>query len=303
MNALKCKWLLPAALLAGLLSLAACNGSTPVIGPVIAPLLPSPTPTLIPTPTETPIPLALSVNGEGVSQADFDAEVARYLAAQAALGKPVAQADAEAAVRSDLTDTLLLAQGAAGYNYSVDDTALQARIDSLAAQIGGASALSAWEAAHGYTDASFRQSLRWQLAAAWMRDRITASVPTSAAQVHVKQILLYNAGDAQSVLNQLQAGADFDTLAAQYDPIAHGDLGWFPHGYLAEAAIEQAAFALQPGQISPIIQTQVGYSILKLVESDPNRPLAPDALLTLQEHAVQDWLKQRVQQSTISPAP
>jgi parvulin-like peptidyl-prolyl isomerase len=153
------------------------------------------------------------------------------------------------------------------------------------------------------SDASFRQALRWQIAAAWMRDQIAASVPTSTAQVHVKQILLYNAGDAQSVLNQLQAGSDFNTLAAQYDPTGHIDLGWFPQGYLTEPAIEQAAFALQPGQFSPIIQTPVGFSILMLVESDPNRPLSPDALLTLQQHAIQDWLKQRLQESTISPAP
>jgi peptidyl-prolyl cis-trans isomerase C len=287
-------------LLLSLVSLSACKGGSLV---PVGPALPTVTPNLPPTPTETSVPLALSVNGEGVTQAEFDAELARYQAAQAALGKTVSPADAAQAVRTDLIDTLLLAQGAAGYQFNVDDATLQARIDSLSSRIGGATALSAWESAHGYTDQGFRQALRWQIAAAWMRDQILSSVPTSAEQVHVKQILLYNAGDAQSILNQLQAGTDFNTLAAQYDPTAHGDLGWFPRGYLTEPAVEQAAFALQPGQISPIVQTPVGFSILMLVEHDPNRPLSPDALLTLQQHAVQDWLKQRLQESTISPAP
>ncbi len=247
--------------------------------------------------------MALTVNGVGIPQDEFDSELARYQAAQKALGKTVSQADAIQAVRDDLIDTLLLAQGAAGNKYTVDDATLQARIDSLSKQVGGVGALSTWESSHGYSDASFRQSLRWQIAAAWMRDQIIASVPTTADQVHVKQILLYNTDEAQSVLSQLQGGADFNTLADQYDPIGHGDLGWFPHGYLSELAIEQAAFALQPGQYSAIIQTQVGYHILMLVERDPAHPLSPDALLTLQENAVQNWLTQRKKESTITPAP
>jgi peptidyl-prolyl cis-trans isomerase C len=300
MIAAKSRTFLLGTLLLSLVTLSACKGGSLV---PVGPSLPTVTPTSAPTPTETPVPMALSVNGEGLTQAEFDAELARYQTAQAALGKTISPADAALAVRTDLIDTLLLAQGAAGYQFSVDDATLQAHIDSLDSQIGGTTALSAWESAHGYSDESFRQSLRWQIAAGWMRDQIIASVPASAEQVHVKQILLYNAGDAQSVLNQLQAGTDFNTLAARYDPTAHGDLGWFPRGYLTEPAIEQAAFALQPGQISPIVQTSVGFSILMLVERDPNRALSPDALLTLQQHAIQDWLKQRLQESTISPAP
>jgi parvulin-like peptidyl-prolyl isomerase len=280
-----------------ILILSAC--ASPTAGPV----LPTITPTLPPTPTETPIPPALTINGEEVSQAEFDAELARYQAAQTALGKAVNPQDAGRAVRDNLIATLLLAQGAAGYKYSLEDGTLQARLDALAEQVGGPAALTAWESAHGYTDASFRQDLRRQIAAAWMRDQILASVPTIAEQVHVKQILLYNSSEAQSVLTQLQSGADFDTLAARYDPQAQGELGWFPHGYLSETALEQAAFALQPGQYSAVIQTQLGYHILMVEERDPARPLSPDALLTLQEHAVQDWLLQRQKESTITPAP
>jgi len=84
------------------------------------------------------------------------------------------------------------------------------------------------ESNHGYTDASFRADLKRSIDAAWMRDKIIKAVPATADQVHVQQILLYNANDAQSVLQKLKGGADFNTLAAQYDPDARGDLGWFP---------------------------------------------------------------------------
>ncbi|MDP2995461.1 MAG: SurA N-terminal domain-containing protein, partial [Anaerolineales bacterium] len=175
-------------------------------------LAPTPTPTPIPTPTETPIPLAASVNGESITTAEFEAELARYQQAQANLGNTVSLETATQAVLNDMIDTVLLAQAAAAYGLVVDDATVQSRVDALAAQVGGLDALAAWESAHGYTDADFRSALRRQIAAAWMRDQIAASVSSTAEQVHVKQILLYNADDAQQALGFLQAGWNFDDL-------------------------------------------------------------------------------------------
>jgi len=90
----------------------------------------------------------------------------------------------------------------------------------------------------------------------------------------------------------LQGGAKFDDLAATYDPVTRGDLGWFPRGYLLEPAIEEAAFALQAGQFSGVIQTQVGFHIIFVIERG-ERALSPDALLAMQEKAVRDWLTAR----------
>jgi peptidyl-prolyl cis-trans isomerase C len=264
---------------------------------------PTTTPTITLTPTMTPIPLKVSVNGEGITVAEFEAELARYQQAQTALGNTVNLKIATQIVLDNLLNTLLLAQGAAANGQTVDDSAVQSRIDALAAQIGGPAALTTWQTAHGYTEADFRSDLRRQMAAAWMRDQIAASVPRTAEQVHVKQILLYNSDAAQQALDYLKAGSDFNSLAAQYDPVTKGELGWFPRGYLPEPAIEQAAFALQAGQFSDVIQTQAGYHILFVVERDPAHPLSPDALLTLQEHAIQAWLTQHKNESTILFAP
>jgi peptidyl-prolyl cis-trans isomerase C len=284
-------------LLLFVLPLVACNpGTTPVSVPTL-------TPTSLTTPTETVIPPAISVNGEGITTAELDAEVARYQQAQSALGNTVSLETATQAVTNDLVDTLLLEQGAAGSGYTVDDATLQAHIDALAAQLGGADALAAWQTAHGYTETDFRLALRLQIAAAWMRDQLAAAVPGTAEQVHVEQILLYNMEDAQKALNSLDSGVNFPDLAAQYDPVTKGELGWFPRGYLPSAAIEEAAFALQPGQYSAIIQDETGYHILYVVERDPARQLSPDALLKLQQNALQSWLAQRKNESTILIAP
>jgi len=272
------------------------------LGPAATPSSTS-TPTLVPTPTETPVPMAVAVNGEGIPLPEFEAELARYQQAQASLGNTVNLEAAKQAVSDDLIETLLLVQGAAAAGYIPDDVTVQSRLDALAAQTGGVDGLTAWETAHGYNEVDFRSSLRRQIAAAWMRDQIASSVATTAEQVHVKQILLYNEGDAQQALGYLQSGWNFDDLAARYDPVTKGELGWFPRGYLPSRAIEDVVFALQSGEYSAIIQDETGYHILFVVERDPAHLLSPDALLTLQERAVQNWLTQKRNESTILFAP
>ncbi len=106
----------------------------------------------------------------------------------------------------------------------------------------------------------------------------------------------------KSVLAQLKAGANFDELAAAYDPVTRGDLGWFPQGYLLDANLEAAAFALQAGQFSEVIESEVGFHILYILERGVHQ-LSPDALLVLQEKAVTDWVSQQRAQAGIVLAP
>ncbi len=254
-------------------------------------------------PTATAEPAAATVNGEIISVAEFKAELARYKAAQTALGKTVADQDASKTVLEDLIAQVLLAQGAKAAGFTLTESALQSRIDALTTQLGGAGKLTAWESAHGYTDASFRSALTLSAEAAWMRDKIVNAVPKTADQVHVQQILLYNATDAQSVLDQLKSGADFATLAAQYDPNASGDLGWFPRGYLLDPKVEEAAFSLQVGQISDVIQTDSGYVIIKVLGRDAQHPLSPDAYLVLQDGALKAWVSRQRARTAVVLAP
>jgi peptidyl-prolyl cis-trans isomerase C len=290
--------------LACLVGLNACK-ATPATSTPTSTKSAAPTsmPTLTPTITNTPVPMAFLVNGEGIPVEEFKAEVKRYQAAQEGLGATVTQEQAEQAVRDDLIDQLLLAQGAAANGYSIDEAGLQKRINDLAAQIGGAEALAAWQTEHGYSEASFREALRRQVNAAWMRDQISAAVPSTGEQVHAWQILLYNDVAAQAVLDRLNNGETFADLAREYDPVTRGELGWFPRGYLLDQAIEEAVFALQPGQHSGIVQSAVGFHLLYVVERDPNRPVSSDALLTLQNHALEAWLQQQRDQSTIIVTP
>ncbi len=263
---------------------------------------PTPTPqaTLtIEPPTATPEPMALTVNSEGITLVEFNAEVQRYLTSQGSLGKTISSEEASNAVKDDLTAQLLLAQAARANGFTLDETALQNRFVALAAQVGGADALSAWESAHGYTEQAFRSELKRSAESAWMRDKIITAVPSTAEQVHVQQILLYNQDTAQSFLIQLNGGADFDELALQADPLTHGDLGWVPRVYLLEPKIEEAAFSLAVGEHSDVITTDEGFHIVRILARDPQRPLSSDAYLSLQELALKKWIDEQRQQANI----
>jgi peptidyl-prolyl cis-trans isomerase SurA len=74
--------------------------------------------------------------------------------------------------------------------------------------------------------------------------------------------------EAEKALEELRAGGDFEVLAKRYsdDPGSKergGDLGWFRQGSMVRP-FEQVAFALRPGMVSGIVETQFGFHIIKL---------------------------------------
>lgn len=263
------------------------------------PSVPSATPE---PPTPTPPPSAAVVNGEYITIAEFEAELARFKAAQTALGLTFTDEDANKTVLEDMVAQVLLSQAARKENFTVTEADLQLRIDALVSQLGSADALTQWQSAHGYDDASFRVALKRSIEAAWMRDKIITGVPTSTEQIHLRQILTYNEADAQAALQELSAGTEFDELAARFDPVTGGELGWVPQGYLLDASANEAVFALQAGDVSGIIATEAGFHIFKAIERGEHA-LSPDALLAMQENALQQWLADQRETGDIVLAP
>lgn len=87
-----------------------------------------------------------------------------------------------------------------------------------------------------------------------------------ANRIRCAHILVKNEAQAREVLDKLNKGESFSKLAEQYSIDGSrkrgGDLGEFGRGIMVRE-FENAAFALQKGQVSNIVKTQFGYHIIK----------------------------------------
>ncbi|MDR1857656.1 MAG: SurA N-terminal domain-containing protein [Desulfovibrio sp.] len=106
---------------------------------------------------------------------------------------------------------------------------------------------------------------------------------TEKEQVKASHILLPLSQDAdEQTVNQAMATMkvfrgqslhqDFASLADKYNPKdasgPGGELGWIPRG-VTVPAFEEAAFALEPGEVSEIVRTPFGLHLIKVTEKKP----------------------------------
>jgi peptidyl-prolyl cis-trans isomerase C len=94
-------------------------------------------------------------------------------------------------------------------------------------------------------------------------------------EIHARHILVSDPNLAQALLSRLQAGESFEQIASESSicPSAAdgGDLGWLRRGQ-AVLPFEEAAFALTPGSMSGVVETSMGFHIIKVLETRPITP-------------------------------
>lgn len=119
-----------------------------------------------------------------------------------------------------------------------------------------------------------------------MAAHVLVNVDDSRSEAEAQQRI----ADAQA---RLDAGASFAEVAGEYsdDPVSArdgGKLGWLRKGDLPES-LDQAVFALQPGQVSGVLKSDAGLHLVKLIDIE-EREVPP--LEDMREAIVAD-LKQR----------
>ncbi|MGB1024466.1 MAG: peptidylprolyl isomerase [Paracoccaceae bacterium] len=111
---------------------------------------------------------------------------------------------------------------------------------------------------------------------------------------NASHILVATEEEAQSLIDQLNDGADFVALAQEFSTGPSGPnggaLGWFGTGMMVPE-FETAVAGLEAGEISAPVQTQFGWHVVKLNES---RISAPPALEDVRADLEEELRRQRV---------
>ena len=88
-------------------------------------------------------------------------------------------------------------------------------------------------------------------------------------EIHCAHILVKIEKEAKAAMERLERGEKFANIAREISLCPSGkrggDLGTFGRGRMVKE-FEEAAFALQKGQISPIVKTKFGYHIVRRLE-------------------------------------
>lgn len=286
-----------------------------------APAAPEP---IKPIPETLPDVLA-RVNGEAVTKADFEQYVSQM---ELNAGQPVPKEQRDEIYRKALDQLVsikVLAQEVNSRGVKGDDKAVEEQMQKIRGQFPSEEEYKKALASRGVTPEKLRADMVTE-------SRINAMMGTEAAgaaavtdaeirefyeknpdrfkqpeAVRASHILLrvqpgVEAGKkkaraaVESLHKQAKAGKDFGDLARRHsnDGSAQrgGDLGFFTKdGMVPEFA--NAAFALEPGEISDIVETSYGYHVIKVTE---RRPAASMPLEQVTEQVRQFLTQQRHQE-------
>jgi len=250
------------------------------------------------------------VNGQYLFLADYEQRVAQYEEALFEQGIDPNTGEGQEYLREARTDllqgmidTALIEQEAAGLGATLSDAELDAQVQSDIETGGGEAAFQEWLQVTGLTRDDYREMLRESMLSQRVMEVVTAEVGETAEQVHVRHIVAESQEAALEIRTMLLEGADFVALARERSiDLATkdngGDLGWFPRGLVA-VELENAAFGLQPGQTSDVIQLGEGYHIIQLVERQAAYPLSPEMQLDLRLALFDEWLAEKRASATI----
>ncbi len=87
------------------------------------------------------------------------------------------------------------------------------------------------------------------------------------SEIRASHILVKTKQEADDLKLLIDGGRSFEELAKNNSKCpsgaSGGDLGWFGKGMMV-APFEKACFEMAEGQVSPPVQTQFGYHLIKL---------------------------------------
>jgi peptidyl-prolyl cis-trans isomerase C len=249
------------------------------------------------------------VNGHPILRRDFDLAVQMQFRGRR---NPVGLKELQAVrdrVLEGLIENELLYQKAVKSEAAVPDGDVESEFQKMKEGFATSDAFSATLKKNGVGEAQFKDQLRRTLLVTRFVDRQVVGdiqVPEEDVRryydqnpaevnrkeaVQLAQILVRVSPDAppqaraaarekiEAILKEVKSGGDFADLARKYsegrEARGGGDTGWVVRGK-GPPAIERSAFALQPGQTSDVVESRLGFHILKVLGKRAEGPIPYD---------------------------
>jgi len=247
-----------------------------------------------------PADVVARVNGRPILGRDFN------LAVQLSLRRrrgDVSLADLQAtrdAVLDAQIDNELLYQQATGSAIAVTPAEVRDEESRMREGLGDAELAALLEESGVSAEDFTEQVRRTLLVTRFVKDRVIAGVTVGDDEVRraydqnprdmvrpdavrISQIVLRVAPDAapavragvrqkmEAILQEVRAGRDFAELARKYsegpEAARGGDAGLLTRGGGGPPAIEEAAFNLKPGAVSDVLETRMGFHVIKVQDA------------------------------------
>ena len=245
--------------------------------------------------------LAAKVNGAEITrarvQSGIDASMREGSINYGGITQPQQMKRMQQQILDQLIAQELLWQEARREGFIATPAQVEQALDQMRSRYGTEDAYRQGLERNGFTADSYREDLRRHISVRrWVQESLATSIAVSDAEIHdyyvanpsqfvqpgqvnPRHVLIKvdpGADEAtiaaarqriEQILAEAKQGADFAELAKRHSegPSAPrgGDLGFVSRGQLVKP-FEDAAFALQPGEISDIVRTRYGFHVIKL---------------------------------------
>ncbi len=235
------------------------------------------------------------VNGENISKTEFDKDFDMYknvykkqfgediMSKDAGNGKTFEEAIKEQVLEKIIMEKIIL-ENAKKEEITVTDDELNNQIKSYKEVLGSDEKYKTFLSENNLTEEYFKEGIKTEMIIDKYRTKYIEGLKIdekeakkhfeenkdSYIKVKASHILVETEEQAKSILEKIKNGEDFHALAGKESidsgsAVNGGDLGYFRKGDMVPQ-FEEAAFSLEPGKISDIVQSDYGYHIIKVEE-------------------------------------
>lgn len=239
--------------------------------------------------------LVAQVNGETITEEEFNADYQVFKTLyEKQLGKDALQQvgpdgkTLEQSLKDSILEKLIMerivAKEAEAMNIGISDEEVALPLEGYINELGGQEKFDEFLKNNEITKEFFEDNMRKELLVDKHKEQFLNGVTITDEEardffeenkenlviLRASHILVETEEEGNAIIEKLNNGEDFATLATleSLDSVSAaegGDLGYFGKGSMI-AEFEEAAMALEEGEISNLVKTEVGYHIIQLHE-------------------------------------